>query len=531
MRDEEWNVMKQMKLVILETSDIHGHIFPIQYANNNYEHSGLGKIASIIKKQREKNDHVLLIDNGDLIQGTPLTYHYARLNHEKPNPMIVLANQLDYDAAIFGNHEFNYGQRLLQKAVDESRFPWLSANILNLETKEPYYGTPYIIKTYENMKIGILGLTTHYIPNWEKPEHINNMEFEDVVVSAKKWVSYLRNQLQVDVVVVSYHGGFESDLDSGRPTETLTGENQGYRLCTEVSGIDVLLTGHQHRKIEKKEVNGVVVVQPGCNGTHLAKVTLELEKTSDGVRILSKESKLLPVEDVKEDQELLENVSEYESETQKWLDQPIGKIDGDMTVKDPMKIRIQDNPLIEFINRVQMEAAGVDISNTALFDNKSPGFREFVTMRDVVSNYIYPNTLKVIRISGQDIKDGLERSAGYFKTYNGKEIEVSTTFTTPKPQHYNYDMWEGIDYIIDISKPVGERITKLEYKGAPLDLSGEFDVVMNNYRSGGAGDYPMYKGKPVIKDIPIDVSELIANYILDRKVVKATVNHNWKVVY
>ena len=152
-------------------------------------------------------------------------------------------------------------------------------------------------------------------------------------------------------------------------------------------------------------------------------------------------------------------------------------------------------------------------------------------MRDVVSNYIYPNTLKVIRITGQDMKDALERSASYFKQYEGGEIEVNPAFSTPKPQHYNYDMWEGIDYLIDISKPIGERIVKLEYKGQPVRFEQEYDVVMNNYRAGGGGDYFMYKNKPVIKDIPTDVSEFIANYILEKKRVKATVNHNWKVIY
>ena len=152
-------------------------------------------------------------------------------------------------------------------------------------------------------------------------------------------------------------------------------------------------------------------------------------------------------------------------------------------------------------------------------------------MRAVVSNYIYPNTLKVIRITGQDMKDALEQSASYFEQYDGKEIKVNPSFITPKPQHYNYDMWEGIEYLIDISKPIGERIVKLEYKGKPVEPEKEYDVVMNNYRASGGGNYFMYQNKPVIKEIPTDISEIIANYILENKVVKATVNHNWKVIY
>ncbi|MEN1968344.1 bifunctional metallophosphatase/5'-nucleotidase [Lentibacillus sp. N15] len=522
--------METTELVILETSDVHGNIYPINYGTNAYAHVGLGKIATLIQKERNKHKNTVIIDNGDLIQGTPLTYHYVKREPEQPNPMTYLANEIGYDAAVFGNHEFNYGQAILQQAVSESTFPWLAANIVNKDG-DPFYGKPYIMKTFPgDVKVGILGLTTSYIPNWEKPEHIEGLQFMDVVKTAKKWIPYLRNQEQADIVVVAYHGGFERDPDTGEPSETLTGENQGYQLCAEVEGIDVLLTGHQHRQIAGKQINGVPIVQPGNNGIMLGKVTLTLQKNEEHWQCMDATTELLSSASVEADEQLLAKTQVYENATQEWLDQPIGKIKGDMTVHDPMAIRMEDNPLIEFINHVQMEAANVDISNTALFDNQAKGFPEDVTMRDVVSNYIYPNTLKVIRISGQDMKDALERSAAYFQQYTGGDVALNPAFTTPKPQHYNYDMWEGIDYIFDISKPIGERVVKLEHRGEPVEMNALYDVVMNNYRTGGGGEYFMYKDKPVIKDIPIDVSELIANYFLKHPVVHVTVNHNWKVI-
>jgi len=150
-------------------------------------------------------------------------------------------------------------------------------------------------------------------------------------------------------------------------------------------------------------------------------------------------------------------------------------------------------------------------------------------MRDIVSNYIYPNTLKVIRISGQDIKEALEQTAQYFTIENGK-IKVNPAFSYPKPQHYNYDMWEGIEYELKISNPIGQRVIHLNHQGAPLQLDQQYDVVMNSYRASGGGNFNMFKQKPVIKDIPIDMTELIANYIRERKIIKATCNNNWKVV-
>lgn len=521
-------ITKQLK--IITTSDIHGNVLPINYGNNQKQDLGLAKISTLIKREREESAATVLIDNGDLIQGTPLTYHYVKYMNSLENPMIKILNTLHYDAAVFGNHEFNYGMDILKSAIKQSNFPWLSGNIVDANNSEPYFGKPYITKKVDDIKITILGMTTHYIPNWENPLNIEGLRFEDALDTTKKWVGKIRKTEKPDVLIVAYHGGFECDLETGEETERQTSENQAYQICQQVEGIDVLLTGHQHRSL-KGIVNGVAVVQPSFNGQALGKITLTLTKDDGSWKIESKEPELLTVEDVEPDAQILELVRQYEDETQMWLDTPMGKIDGDMTISDPMKIRLGDNALIEFINKVQMDVAGVDISNTALFNNISRGFRSNITMRDIVSNYIYPNTLQVIRISGSDIKEGLERSAGYFTLDAANQVVVSSQFVEPKPQHYNYDMWEGIEYIIDIRKPVGERVTTLNYQGEPLEMEKEYDVVMNNYRAGGGGEYTMYQNKPLMKEIQIDMSELLASYILERKTIKATVNHNWKVIW
>ncbi|MNQ73922.1 Trifunctional nucleotide phosphoesterase protein YfkN precursor [compost metagenome] len=507
-------------------------MFPIHYANNRPNDVGLSKISTLIAGERAKEAHVIVMDNGDLIQGTPLAYHHARLDNEPMNPMVLGLNYLNYDGAVLGNHEFNYGMDVLNKAVKESEFPWLCANIVDEETGDPYFGKPYLVKQLsDGVRVGILGLTTPYIPNWEDPKHIVGLRFVDPIATARTWVKLLKEQERVDVVVVSYHGGFERDMATGEPTEPLTGENQGYQLCMEVEGIDVLLTGHQHRSIAGIDINGVTIVQPGTAGVTLGKVSIVLEQSAEGWRIVSKQSELLSVANVVADPMLLERIHSYESKTQLWLDQPIGKLTGDMLVKDPMQIRTEDNALIEFINKVQMELSGAPISNTALFDNISPGFPADITMRDIVSNYIYPNTLKVIRISGQDIKDALEQSAEYFELSEKGDLGVSKSFMEPKPAHYNYDMWEGISYTLDISRPIGNRVVQLDYEGEAINLAASFDVVMNNYRAAGGGNYAMFQNKPVIKDIPTDVAELLAGYIMERGTIEASVNHNWKVIW
>jgi len=523
---------KHCELVILETSDIHGHVYPIDYGTNKEMHLGIAKIASLINRERNHSDYTLLIDNGDVIQGTPLTYYYAKFLSENSNPMIQILNHLQYDAAVIGNHEFNYGMDLLEKSAAEANFPWLSANILAEAANQPAFGPPYWIKEFPNgLRVAVLGITTHYIPNWENPHHIKGLKFEDAFTAAKKWVQYLQENESYDLLVISYHGGFEQELSSGEPTEVLTGENQGYRICHEIKGIDVLLTGHQHRQIAAS-LHGVTVVQPGYNGQVLGKVKLQFHQQNGKWQLAGKSAELLEVTGhTSAKKDILALAEELEQKTQEWLDRPIGRIVGDMTIDNAFRVRLADHPFIEFINNVQMEAAEVDISSTALFHNESPGFSEQVTMRDIVSNYIYPNTLKVIRISGQDIKAALEKSATYFILDEKNEIKVNPTFVEPKPQHYNYDMWEGIEYELNISKPPGSRVEKLTRNGRPLILSEQYDVVMNNYRAGGGGNYEMFKDKPVIKEIQIDMTELLANYFLKRKTVQAGCNHNWRVIY
>ncbi|MRH44208.1 bifunctional metallophosphatase/5'-nucleotidase [Aquibacillus halophilus] len=514
---------------LLVTSDVHGYINPTNYSDHVDRNLGLAKLSTLIKRKRKK-ENVLLLDNGDLIQGSPLTFYHAKYQSKTPNPMVKVANHLGYVASVLGNHEFNYGQEYLKEVINQSEFPWLSATTVNESDEEPAFGKPYIIHNINEISVAILGITTHYIPNWEDPKHIENLSFNDAFETTKKWVNQIHEIEKPDLLIVSYHGGFERDIHSGEPTEELTGENQGYQMCMEIDGIDVLVTGHQHRSIADK-LNGVTIIQPSNNGQLLGQVDIELEKRDKTWAVKEAVPSLIEIDDrVEADKEVVDLIKDYEDATQAWLDKPIGKINGDMTITDSFSIRLQDNPLIEFINKVQMNIANVDISNTSLFNNASPGFKSNVTMRDIVSNYIYPNTLKVIRISGMDIKLALEQSATYFIINVDGEIDVNPAFVEPKPQHYNYDMWEGIEYELNISNPIGERVTHFNYQGKPIDYNQHYDVVMNNYRAGGGGNFRMYQEKPVVKDIPTDMTELIANYILQRETIEATCDYNWKVI-
>lgn len=202
--------MKKVEIRLLVTSDIHGYVFPTSFRDQNEKNLGLAKLATIIKEKR-KEGHVILIDNGDFIQGSPLTFYHHKFRDELKNPMVIAANYLKYDAVTIGNHEFNYGLSVLKDVMDQSEFPWLSANIT--EAVVGYLGTPYVVKSIAGLRIAILGLTTHYVPNWEEPVHIEGLRFEDALHTAQKWVNYIRSHEEIDLLIVCYHGPNRSGVN------------------------------------------------------------------------------------------------------------------------------------------------------------------------------------------------------------------------------------------------------------------------------------------------------------------------------
>ncbi|MUO33895.1 bifunctional metallophosphatase/5'-nucleotidase [Enterococcus gallinarum] len=515
-----------MQITFLETSDMHGYVYPTNFADDHDLAIGAAKVATKLKQLKAEADGpVVMIENGDFIQGSPLSYYIAKSQHPVAELTKVI-NHMAYDVHVLGNHEFNYGLAYLQEAIASYQSPVLAANILN-EEGQPYFGKAYTILEKDGIKIAVLGLVTQYIPHWEQPATIKGMRFESIIQTAKKYVPELRKQ--ADLVIVSYHGGFEKDLVTGEATELLTGENEGYELLQEVPGIDAFFTGHQHREIAAI-VNGVPVVQPGYRGSQIGRIQLTIEKKEGQTVITDHQATLHSVAEVSADEAILAMIEPIETELESWLDQPLGKVNGDMRITDPMQARIVEHPYVEFINRVQMAASGAEISGTALFNNEGKGFGTTITMRDVITNYIYPNTLAVVKVTGAELRLALEQTANYLAVEAGK-IVFNPVFIEPKPQYYNYDMYEGIDYTIDMNQPVGKRITRLLFHNEPITPEQELEVVVNQYRAVGGGNYAMFTADKIVREIQVDMTELIADYLKQHPVLEAETNQNFKIVY
>ena len=287
----------RVQITILGTTDLHGNINPIDYYTNKADNRGLAKVATLIKRVRREHPNVLLIDSGDTIQGSPLESFHSRKNNGPPDPMMLVMNSLDYDALAVGNHEYNFGLKVLEKARGEAKFPWLSANTYDTATKKPHY-KPYIVKEVAGVRVGILGFTTPGVPHWDNPPNYAGLEFREPVAEARKWVPILREQERADVVVVAMHMGLGEDLRTGdvNPGQ-IPHENEAVSIAKEVPGIDVIFMGHTHRDVPSVYINGVLLTQANHWGRHLARVDLYLQKASTGWRVYAKSARTIPADD------------------------------------------------------------------------------------------------------------------------------------------------------------------------------------------------------------------------------------------
>ncbi|MEA5018397.1 MAG: bifunctional UDP-sugar hydrolase/5'-nucleotidase [Erysipelotrichaceae bacterium] len=499
---------------LIITTDTHGVISPLSYSDQQELPQGLAKLATIINKER--NENTLVIDNGDALQGSPLLYHHYLFSKGDINPMAKVFNYLKYDYLNTGNHDFNFGSDAMLKFYRDNSAKWLTGNILK---DDKAINPSYTIHKFKNQKsIALIGCVTQFIPNWEHPDHINGFRFINCLKFVKETIKTIKEKEKVDYIVCLYHGGIEKDMITGKPTELLSGENQGYAMCQEIEGLDLLITGHQHRSFVTK-INNTTVTQCANDAKELVIIDLK----DDGIK-----AQIVKAE-VEIDHQVNQLIAEEEKATQSWLDVPLGRlIDGDLLINDMFEARLHKHPLVSFLNQVQSYTTNVDISCIGLA-NKVTGFKQEITMRDILSSYVYPNTLIVIELTGKKLRKALEKSAEYF-TVIDNEITINPEFETPKPKHYNYDMFDGIEYTLKISNPINHRVIEAKYHNEDLDDDKLYQVALNNYRAVGGGDFNMYKGSKIIKDTQKHIVDCIADYIIHHQEIKVVHKDNIKII-
>lgn len=508
-------------IVILGTSDIHGNVDNYDYFTDSVptgsSQRGLTKVMTYLKSVLATNPNTIIIDNGDTIQGTPLAYYFNMIDTTVMNPLAAAMNEIGFVAATVGNHEFNYGPEVLNRYQSEATYPLLSANVTGCAD---YTFVPYVIKDVAGVQVGILGLTPPAVVHWERPENIVGCVFGDAITAAQTYVPEMR-AAGADVIVVAAHSGLDETYGYGRD------ENFVKFLANEVSGIDVILAGHAHANVASQTINGVLVTEPNYHARNISDIRISLSGSGSDWTITSKTSTTPALGSYAEDATLKALMQPYHDTTVTYINTPIG------TASDAFPggftARVADGPMADLINMVQMEAAAeagfpVDASCAALFTNSAQLSAGPIKLKDAYAVYIYDNTLYVIEATGQMIKDELEWTANYFNQYFYEPTGVTVNSAV---RDYNYDMWTGIEYKLDVTKPVGQRVVELKLNGEDLGMDQLVRVALNNYRA--TGKFPT---ATILYQSTTEVRELITNWIMAKGTISTSdvFVKNWTLI-
>ncbi|KOX24744.1 nucleotidase [Saccharothrix sp. NRRL B-16348] len=551
---------RRFTLTVLGTTDLHGNVFNWDYfADREFDDSGhndvgLAKLSTLVKAVRaERGAHrTLLIDAGDTIQGTPLAYYYAKvepIGRRRVHPMAAAMNELGYDAAALGNHEFNYGIPLLRAFEKQLDFPLLAANAIDSATGEPAF-RPYVVKTVWRtgaapLRVGILGLTNPGIAIWDKAHVDGKMTFPGVLEQAREWVPKVR-AAGADLVVVAAHSG--ADLSSSLGDLLPFPENCSALVAEEVPGIDAILVGHAHTEIAQRFVTNkatgkqVLLTEPLFWGKRLSLMEFDLAWTPGrGWRAEASRSQVLNTNTVPEDPAIVRRLRDDHDKVVAYVNSKIGTSKSAMSAATA---RYEDTAALDFVNLVQGAALKASLTEALPVLSLASPFNKAaaipagdVSVRDVAGLYVFDNTLFGVRLTGAQLKDYLERSAGYFKAVStpGPHQPDALTNAGGTPD-YLYDVAAGLDapltYDIDLARPVGQRITGLAYAGVPVTAEQAFAVAVNNYRQSGGGNFPHIATAPVLHNQQLEIRQLIIDWVRERGEIDPAAFHraDWRLV-
>ncbi len=515
---------EQVKVTVLATSDLHGHIYPWEYAIDSEDpRSGLAKVASIVKEVRAQNPNTILVDNGDVIQDNMVEL----FNDEKIHPMIRAMNEIGYDTWTLGNHEFNFGLDVLGRAIKGSKATTLAANIYRENGKR--FVQPYRIVKSGGVRVGIIGMITPHIPRWEAstPANFKGLTFTDPVAETKKVIAELKGK--TDVVIGVMHMGVEPEYGAAE---------SGIRAIAEANPeLAAIVAGHAHATIVGDKINGVLVVEPGSLGARVARIDLSLAKSGNQWTLQDKTSSSIDTGKYPADPALLAKFKWVHDRSLADVNTVIGKVGGNFLpgleiLPGIPTAQYQDTALMDFINDVQLYYTKADVSAAALFSPTSDLVQGDFKKKDVANIYKYTNTLIAVKVTGKQLKAYMEWSAQFYNEAKPGDLTVSFN---PNIRGYNYDLFAGVNYEINLAAPAGKRIENLTFKGKPVTDYTALTLAVNNYRFGNMVKDKYFNEADKVYDSYEAMGDkgrlrdLIVDYVQKQGTVNPKCDNNWKI--
>jgi 2',3'-cyclic-nucleotide 2'-phosphodiesterase/3'-nucleotidase len=545
-----------VKLKIIQSTDEHGAIFPYDFTDQRDINNSLAQVYSYIKEERAKQDQeVMLLSGGDILQGTPAVYYY---NYEKtnvPHLWAEMMNYMKYDAGAVGNHDIETGHPVYDRFNKQIKFPWLAANAINSKTGKPYF-KPYAVFNKKGIKIAVLGLITPHIPSWLPEKIWKGIEWDDMIKSAEKWLQIIKQKEKPDLVIGLFHSGVDYAYGNQKADEDKN-ENASKLIAQRIPGFDIVFVGHDHKGWNYKEKNSIggdvqiLGATSSARDVSVANCVLTFDKEN---KTWKKEitGEIVESKNFKPDPEFMNKFAKQYEEIKKYVSRPIGSLTETLYARQAI---FGPAAFADFVNKIQLELTGAQISFTAPLSMNAKIDKGEVFTGTMFKLYRYENLLYTMELSGKEVKNYLEFS--YKLWYNemknsddhlldfdteadGKIIfDKRNSAPLLKNQYYNFDCAAGINYTVDVSKPIGERISILSMAdGNKFDLNKKYKVAVNSYRGNGGGGHLVSGAgipkeelsKRVITSTEKDLRFYIMKWIEKNKTVTPKTLDNWKVI-
>lgn len=545
----QFDKKSEVNLQIIGTTDIHGSIFSFDFIDNKERAASLGALTGYLDSLKKQGDkELILLDNGDILQGQPPVYYYNYIDTTNPHVVSRVLNFMEYDASAVGNHDIETGHAVYDKIRDEFRFPWLAANAIDTRTNKPYF-QPYTIIERSGIKIAVLGMVTPAIPNWLPEKVYSGITFEDMVESSEKWVKLIHSEKKPDLLVGLFHSGY------GDNEQNQTEENAVINVAREVEGLDIIFYGHDHRlhyeEVRNNAGETVFLLNPGPNAKKAALVDLTFAKQHDKWILKSLEGDFLELNRYEPSESFQDEFKPYSEKVKQYVSKEITFLPETLQSTNAL---FGPSKWMQLIHEVQMDYTGADLSFSAPLSVYSTMDKGIITTGDLFKFYRFRNLLYTIRLKGREIHDYLEYS--YSDWFN--QMESSGDYllkfkldSNNKPAYsreyghylldgtyYNFDSGYGIDYTVDVSKPEGDRVDiKLFSNGEPFIADNFYKVAINSYRANGGGGH-LTQGagltKAEIKNRIITIKDEDIRYLIEDKIskqdsLKIGVEKNWKI--